>query len=83
MIRPWFDRVRGTRLVIVELGAGSLLVPLSGPTALRAALLLEPTQLYGLYQFDQFRELVDDDGRMPVFRVLRSEDPWNHDLNRD
>jgi hypothetical protein len=71
-----YNRYSGLQIVTkkepqtVELGAGSLLVPLNGPAALRAALLLEPTQLYGLYQFDQFRELVDDDGRMPVLRVV-------------
>ncbi len=76
-----YNRYSGLQIVTrnephgVELGEGSLLVPLEGTDGLRAALLLEPTLLYGLYQFDEYRELVSDDGLVPVLRVLQAEDP--------
>lgn len=54
-----------------ELPAGSLWVPLAGDSALRAALLLEPASLYGLYQYPQFRALVGADLAIPVLRVVR------------
>ncbi|MBX3727980.1 MAG: succinylglutamate desuccinylase/aspartoacylase family protein [Candidatus Sumerlaeia bacterium] len=52
------------------LDAGTLLVDLEGPDALRAALLLEPTMLYGIYKHETYRALVASDGTMPVLRVL-------------
>jgi hypothetical protein len=55
----------------VELAAGSLWVPLDGEAALRAALVLEPAQLYGLYQYPAYRALVAADGTLPVVRVIR------------
>jgi hypothetical protein len=54
-----------------ELAAGSLFVPLSGEAAVRAALVLEPAQLYGLYQFPRFKALAGKDGLLPVLRVVR------------
>jgi hypothetical protein len=53
-----------------ELPPGALWVPLTGESALRAALVLEPAQLYGLYQYPRFRALVAWDGTLPVLRVL-------------
>jgi len=53
-----------------ELPPGSLWVPLTGEAAVRAALVLEPLQLYGLYQYPRFRALVAWDGTLPVLRVL-------------
>ena len=53
-----------------ELAAGSLWVPLTGDSAVRAALILEPAAMYGLYQHPRFRALVAPDGAMPVLRVL-------------
>ena len=53
-----------------ELPAGSLLVPLEGPDAPRAALLLEPASLYGLYQYPAYRALVGAGGTVPVLRVV-------------
>ena len=50
--------------------AGSLLVRLTGPDAARAAALLEPTSLYGLYALPEYRRLAGDDGLLPVVRVL-------------
>ena len=52
-----------------ELAVGSLWVPLAGEAAVRAALVLEPAQLYGLYQYPRFRALVGADGMLPVLRV--------------
>ncbi len=54
-----------------ELPAGSLLVPLRGGSAMRAALVLEPASLYGIYQYKNFRTLVGADGALPVLRVMR------------
>jgi hypothetical protein len=54
-----------------ELAAGSLWVPLEGPDALRAAILLEPTAMYGLWQYPRLRALVAWDGTIPVRRVVK------------
>lgn len=56
--------------VSVELPAGSLLVRLAQPDAARAATLLEPAMLYGLYQYPEYRKLAAPDGTLPVLRVL-------------
>jgi hypothetical protein len=53
-----------------ELPAGALFVRLAGAEALRAALLLEPAAMYGLYQYPRFRALVGADGVIPVLRVV-------------
>jgi hypothetical protein len=57
-----------------ELAAGSLFVPLEGEAATRAALVLEPAQLYGLYQSPRFKALAGKDGSLPVLRVVRARD---------
>ena len=57
-----------------ELAAGSLFVPLEGEAAVRAALVLEPAALYGLYQYPRFKALAGVDGRLPVLRVVRPGD---------
>ncbi|MHB0970380.1 MAG: M14 family zinc carboxypeptidase [Thermoanaerobaculia bacterium] len=54
-----------------ELPAGALWVPLTGPSAVRAALLLEPVSLYGLYQYPQYRALAEEKGTLPILRVVR------------
>ncbi len=51
------------------LPAGHLLVDLSGEHARRAALVLEPSMLYGVMQHPEFRSQVGEDGIMPVLRV--------------
>jgi hypothetical protein len=53
-----------------ELPAGSLWVAVAGEASVRAALVLEPAQLYGLYQYPRFRSLVSWDGTLPVLRVV-------------
>jgi hypothetical protein len=55
-----------------DLPPGSLVVDLSALSATdarRAMVVLEPTRLYGLYQYDSFADLATD-GRLPVLRVL-------------
>jgi len=54
-----------------ELKPGTLWIPLEGEAALRAALVLEPAALYGLYQHPCYRALVAWDGSLPVLRVVR------------
>jgi hypothetical protein len=72
-----YSRYEGRQIVsrgapaAVELAAGSLWVPLEGEAALRAALVLEPVSLYGLYQYPNYRGLVGADGAVPVLRVVR------------
>jgi hypothetical protein len=67
--------VRRQAATATELPAGSLVVPLEGEAALRAALLLEPTALYGLWQYPRFRELVGKGGELPVVRVVEGPAP--------
>jgi hypothetical protein len=72
-----YSRYEGRQIVtrgapaVVELPAGSLWVPLEGEAAVRAALVLEPASLYGLYQYPSYRALVGGDGTLPVLRVVR------------
>ena len=54
-----------------ELSEGSLWVPLDGESAVRAAIILEPASLYGLYQYPSLRALVGEGGALPVLRVVR------------
>lgn len=54
---------------IEQVAAGSLMVPLTGPDAIRAAILLEPGMLYGLGQYDRFA-LVPG-GPYPISRVVK------------
>lgn len=56
----------------VELPAGSLWLPLEGESALRAAILLEPTAMYGLWQYPRLKALVAWDGTIPVLRVVEA-----------
>ncbi len=54
-----------------ELPAGSLWVPLAGPAAVRAALVLEPAAMYGPFQYPRFRALTAPGSPLPVARVVR------------
>lgn len=71
-----YERYGGRQIVSrqpaaeADLPPGSIVVPVRGIDGRRAAMLLEPSNLYGLYQFDEFREGVDDDGIVPVLRVM-------------
>ena len=48
-----------------------LWVPLEGEAAVRAALVLEPASLYGVYTEPRFRKLVAPGEPVPVLRVVR------------
>ena len=54
-----------------ELPSGTLWVPLEGEAAVRAALVLEPGALYGVYTEPRFRKLVTPGEAVPVLRVVR------------
>jgi hypothetical protein len=54
--------------------AGSLVVPLEGHSWRTVAALLEPNQLYGLYQYGEFRDTVADDGTIPVWRIASTQE---------
>jgi hypothetical protein len=58
-----------------ELPGGSLFIPLEGEAALRAAILLEPSAMYGLWQYPAFRALVGANGEIPVRRVMKGVVP--------
>ena len=71
-----YSRYEGRQIVRREAAAGTTLpdgtlwVPLAGEDAVRTALLLEPTTLYGVYQYPRFRKLVAPGAPLPVARVL-------------
>ena len=52
-----------------ELPAGTLWVPLEGEAAVRAALVLEPAALYGVYQYPRFRSHAATGAALPILRV--------------
>lgn len=62
--------VRCTEPMESELDAGALVVHLDQPAWRPAVVLLEPMQLYGLYQFDELRATVAEDGTIPVYRLI-------------
>lgn len=76
-----YSRYEGRQIVrlgearTTELAVGSLFVPLEGEAAVRAALVLEPAQLYGLYQYPRFKALAAGDGSLPILRVVRPPVP--------
>lgn len=49
---------------------GTLYIHVAGLDGVRAALLLEPKRVYGLYEFAPFRATVGEDGAIPVHRVM-------------
>jgi len=63
--------VRREKAAAVPLPAGTLWVPLAGEDAVRTALLLEPTALYGVYPYPRFRKLATPGAALPVVRVVR------------
>jgi hypothetical protein len=54
-----------------ELTAGALFVPLEGESAVRAALVLEPSALYGVFTEPRFRPFASPGSALPVARVVR------------
>jgi hypothetical protein len=71
-----YSRYEGRQIVrreapaVLTLPAGTLWVPLAGEDAVRAALLLEPTALYGVYPYPRFRKLASPGAALPVVRVV-------------
>ncbi len=72
-----YSRYEGRQIVRCEAAAprelppGTLWVPLEGEAAVRAALVLEPAALYGVYTEPRFRKLVAPGEPVPVLRVVR------------
>jgi hypothetical protein len=72
-----YSRYEGRQIVRREaagaqvLAPGTLWVPLEGEAAVRAALLLEPAALYGVWQYPRFRKLATPGAALPVVRVVR------------
>ncbi len=70
-----YNRYDGRQIVtlqkdsLITFGKGSLYVPMSQPHALRVPLLLEPAMLYGIYEWQPFRELALPGRALPVYRV--------------
>ena len=62
------QRVRCSAAAAVPFPAGTLRVPVAGNDGIRAAVVLEPKMLYGLYQFAVFGATVAADGSLPVWR---------------
>ncbi|NQV16255.1 hypothetical protein HQ531_12410 [bacterium] len=57
--------------VLVE--PGSLIVPVEAQNGIRVLALLEPTQMFGLYQYPTYLKMVTDDRILPVARILREK----------
>lgn len=53
--------------------AGSIIVAVDQQNGLRVLALLEPTQMFGLYQYPTYKVLAGDDRRLPVARLLSEE----------
>jgi hypothetical protein len=49
---------------------GALYVKMDGPKARRVAAVLEPNQLFGIWEWPEWRELIPSDGVLPVWRVV-------------
>jgi hypothetical protein len=56
-----------------EFVEGSIYIDLNNLNGKRTALLLEPLQLYGLYQYQIYRDLIGEDKILPVWRVLEND----------
>jgi len=73
-----YNRYDGRQIVtlqkdsLITFGKGSLYVPVEQPLALRVPLLLEPSMLYGIYEWQPFRELAVPGRPLPVYRVIKN-----------
>jgi hypothetical protein len=54
-----------------ELKPGALWIPLDGEAIVRATLVLEPAEMYGVWQYPRYKALVGPEGLLPVLRVVR------------
>lgn len=73
-----YSRYEGRQIVdcapaaAATLPPGALWIPLTGEAAVRAALVLEPLALYGVYQFPRFAKYATPGARLPVQRVVNA-----------
>ena len=51
-------------------GKGSIIVKLDQLNSIRTILLLEPNMMYGIYNSQDYRKLVDENNILPVWRIL-------------
>ncbi len=71
-----YERYDGRQIVELEevptrvSSSDAIYVDASGSHGNRVSLLLDPLRLYGLYEFHEFRETVNEDGEIPVYRVV-------------
>jgi hypothetical protein len=73
---PVYQRYSGRQ--IVERGkpstiiarSGDIFIPLDQTWAIRAALLLEPNMLYGIYGYKEYQTAIKGNKEIPVFRVM-------------
>ena len=74
-IYSWYDgRQVVTRKSQVEYNSsrGDLIIPVDDYGSHRTILLLEPTMLYGLFQFEEFRDMAVPGEELPVYRITDS-----------
>jgi len=70
-----YERYGGRQIVQCEnekktrINKGSLLVKIAGSHAYQAAIILEPLNLYGLYQYEEYRDTLMANKQIPVYRV--------------
>ncbi len=82
-IEPEFDEVynRYANRVITNIQPleqkiipkGSLLIRFDQKFPWKVALLLEPSMMYSIYTEKSFKEIISNDGIMPVYRVINSK----------
>jgi len=75
---PVYSRYDGRQIVnrdslrTKKFQPGSIVISLKDDVnSRRAALILEPLKLYGLFQYSEFRKLVDENGALPIYRLIR------------
>jgi len=57
----------------VRAAKGSLIIPVEPIHGKRVLALLDPLQMYGLYQYPSYQILIDDQQVLPVSRVLKAK----------
>jgi len=75
---PVYSRYAGRQIVeqkdaaLKSFQKGAIYVPVSKPKDRRVFILLEPTMLYGLYQYQHYFDTTEDENRIPVYRVMQN-----------
>lgn len=73
---PLYSRYAGRQIVeiqdteMLQLEPGSLIISLDQKYPVRIVNKLEPAYLYGLYQYESYRQLADADSILPVYRLI-------------